>query len=382
MMAAVALAVAVVIAHHFLEAVFAGLRLFRVVSAMNFCQSMAFALVGLTLISTWRADAVSVIVAYAAGCLISASLVLSWTVLRAGRAEASSPDVPHNEFWPPLMRFAVWVWVTNLLCNLFAVVDRYMIVHCGGFSADDALAQVGNYHASAIVPLLLVSVANLLVGAMTPHLSHDWEAGRRREVSSQINLTLVVASLGSLAMGVGVLLISPTLFSVVFEGRYAVGAAVAPWTLASCVWFSLLLIAQTYAWCAEKSRRAAAPLALGLALNVALNLLLLPWLGLLGALVATGVSTLAALLAQLESNRRIGMRVSKGAVLLTLAPFALAGGLPTALAALGIGLVGAFGTEVLITCEERRRLGGAIGDCLAKTPFGRRAGFDASSPAT
>ena len=74
---------AAVILHHFLEAVFAGLRLFRVVSAMQFCQSIVFAATALGLISWWRAAADSIVVGYAAGCAVSSIGVLVWSLLFA-----------------------------------------------------------------------------------------------------------------------------------------------------------------------------------------------------------------------------------------------------------------------------------------------------------
>ncbi len=371
MMAIVAICLAAVILHHFLEAVFAGLRLFRIVSVMHFCQSMAFAIVSLSLIAWWRADAVSIIVAYAVGCVLSASGVLLWAALRTSPVEDAAQELSHRDFWPPLMRFAIWVWVTNLLSNLFAVIDRYMIVHCGSFASDEAIAQVGNYHASAIVPMLLVSIANLLVGAMTPHLSHDWESGRREAVSDQLNLTLKLAPLAMLAAGVAVLAMNPLLFSVVFEGRYSSGQSVAPWTLATCVWFGLLLIAQTYVWCAEKSRRAAAPLAAGLGANIVLNLLLLPTYGLMGAVIATALATLLALSIQLWVNHQVGMRLSPGVVLLALTPFALVGGVAIALTTLLVTCLAVLTTNLVLTEKEKQGLAGVAHRYTARFTTGR-----------
>ncbi|WP_146587721.1 lipopolysaccharide biosynthesis protein [Posidoniimonas polymericola] len=371
MMAAVAACLSTVILMHFLEAVFAGLRLFRIVSTMHFCQSMLFAAVALSLIQFRAADAVSVILAYSAGCLVTSLGVLAWASLRTEPTPDAAPQLSHRQFWPPLMRFAVWVWVTNLLSNLFAVVDRYMIVHCGGFAPDDALAQVGNYHASALVPMLLVSISNLLVGAMTPHLSHDWEAGRREQVSDQLNLTLKLGPLVMMVAGAVVLLFNPLLFELVFEGRYPNGQAVAPWTLATCVWFGMLLVAQTYVWCAEKSRRAAWPLAAGLTVNVVLNLVLLPRLGLLGAVVATAVATLIAFAIQIWVNHRVGMRVSIGLCLCGLSPLALAGGPRVAVSAIAVMTLGVVFTNLVINGQEKHLLASVARGYLARLPLHR-----------
>lgn len=363
----------VVILHHFLEAVFAGLRMFRVVSAMHFVQSTAFAAVSLGLVAFWRPATASVVVGYAVACALSIAGVLVWVALRVERGADHGEAVAHRDFWPPLMRFAVWVWVTNLLTNVFGVVDRYMIIHFGGFSPEEALVQVGNYHTSAIVPVLLVSVANLLVGALTPHLSHDWEAGRRAAVSGRMNLVLKLFALGMLAVGAVLLLACPTLFRLAFDDKYEAGVAVMPWTLANCVWFSLLLVAQQYVWCAEKSHRAAWPLAIGLAANVALNFALLPPLGLKGAVIATAAATLLALLTQLEVNRRVGMHVHRGSVLVAFAPALLGFGPLVA----SMGVVTLLGLAVargwVLNADERAQILAALADRLGRfqTRLGR-----------
>jgi O-antigen/teichoic acid export membrane protein len=359
---------ACVIGHHFLEAVFASLRMFRVVSLMHFVQSVSFATFSLALLFYWRAAVASVVVGYAAACLLSIAGVLAWSIFRVERAPDLGASVKHSEFWPPLMRFAIWVWVTNLLTNVFAIVDRYMIIHCANFTPEEALVQVGNYHTSNIVPMLLVSVANLLVGAMTPHLSHDWEAGRRDAVSGRLNLGIKLTTLVMLVAGIGVLVVCPALFEYALKGKYADGLAVLPWTLASCVWFSLLLVAQTYVWCCEKSHRAAAPLAIGLALNVALNFVLLPPYGLWGALVATALSTLTALVGQLVVNHRCGMRVHRGTLIALVAPFLLTLGPIASACGVGVLLTLAVTRGWIFTAAERAELRAALLGRLAALP--------------
>ena len=91
---------------------------------------------------------------------------------------------------PASAPFAAWVLLGSVLTNLFGVVDRYMIVHFSRMSADEALDAVGNYYAARVVPLLLVSIAAMLGTMITPHLSHDWEAGRRDLVVARLRLFL------------------------------------------------------------------------------------------------------------------------------------------------------------------------------------------------
>ena len=172
-------------------------------------------------------------------------------------------NLPQREFWPHLMRFAFFVWLTNLLTHLFAIIDRYMIVHYRGMSPSETVQQVGHYHISRIVPLLLVSFADVLNGLVMPHLSRNWEAGQRSEVGRQLKLCLKLTGLGMLAAGAAIVVFAPVLFEVVWQGKYTHGLEVFPWTLAGCVWFGIYLVAQNYLWCAEKTRLATLPLAIG-----------------------------------------------------------------------------------------------------------------------
>lgn len=326
MVVLLAASLAAVILHHFLESLFAALRKFSIVSTMQFCQSLAFAAISLGLLWWWRLAAESVVVGYGAACLLSVVITLLWK----GRALVAEvePDggVAHREFWPPLVRFAVWVWITNLLCHLFAVVDRYMLVHWSGLENADALAMVGHYHASRIIPLLFLCVADLLAGVVMPYLSHDWEAGARQRVSDRLNLILKFAAIASFAGGVVILLISPLLFHVAFGTRYDEGLSVMPWTMAACIWYGLLLVAQNYIWCAERAKLSTVPLAIGLVANIAINLVLIPAWGLLGAVVSTAFATGLALAVLYVINGRAGMQIQAGLVWLSLLPVAICGG--------------------------------------------------------
>jgi polysaccharide transporter, PST family len=293
------------------------------------------------------------VIGYGAACLCSSILTLAWK----GRALADevAPDatLTHREFWPPLMRFAFWIWVVNFLSHLFAVVDRYMLVHWSGLENAEALALVGHYHASRIVPLLFLSVADLLTGVVTPYLSHDWEAGSRQRVSDNLNLILKLASLVMFAGGVFVLLVSPLLFRYAFDGRYDEGLSVMPWPMTYCVWYGLLLVAQNYIWCAEKARLATVPVAVGLLANIAINVALIPAWGLLGAVVSTTIATGLSLAVLYYINHRAGMQIQPGLLWVTIAPAAMCGGAWCGLSALVVLTAAMPFSKTLVTQHER-----------------------------
>jgi O-antigen/teichoic acid export membrane protein len=352
----VAVSLAAVILHHFLEAIFAALRKFSIVSMMHFAQSMLFAAFSLGLLWWWQLAAESIVIGYGMACLVSATVTLLWKGRALANEAAPDAGVAHREFWPPLLRFAVWVWITNLLCHLFGIIDRYMLVHWSGLDDAAALALVGQYHASRIVPILFLSVADLLAGIVLPYLSHDWEVGDRHRVSERLNLVLKLTSIVLLLGGVVVLWAAPLLFHVAFEGRYDEGLAVLPWTLTYCVWYSLLLVAQNYIWCAERTKLSTIPLAAGLAINFTANVVLIPAWGLLGAVVSATAATGLATAVLYWINHREGMKLQPGMVLLTAAPVALCGGAwcGTVLIVL-LAIVLPF-SKTLITVRERESL--------------------------
>src|SRR5205085_10788736 len=137
-----------------------------------------------------------------------------------------------------------------------------------------------------IIPLLLLTVATMLGAMITPHLSHDWEAGRREAVSRRLNLTLKLLGLGLFAAAVVILLAAPFLFGVVLHGKYEGGLAVLPWTLAYCIWLGQAVVAQNYLLCAERARLSSLAFLLGLGINIVLNLILVPRHGLIGGVWA------------------------------------------------------------------------------------------------
>lgn len=351
----IAYCLAAIILHHTLTALLTAMRLYRVVSAMTFAQSLLFAIVALALVWHWPTNA-SVLIGYGLACLVSSLGALAWAWPGLQQIEQPQESLPHHHFWSKLLRFAFFVWIANLLSHVFTITDRWMLLHYSGMSPENAWDTIGQYHSSRIVPLLLVSFADLLGGLLLPHLSADWEAGRKAAVSNRLNLTLKLTALGMLCFGVAVLLFEPFLFGVLLEGKYEMGSLVLPWTMVGCIWFSLYTIAQNYLWCAEKTRLAIVPLIWGVAANILLNLLLLPPLGLYGAVLATAAATLVCFIATLLLNNRNGMQVDSGTWLAVALPATLGLGLTIACFTLIAVILAMLLTSWIIGREEREEL--------------------------
>ncbi len=357
-----AVCLAVVIAHNFLTSLFIAVRMYRVVTALQFLQSLGFAIVSVALLVFWREGSTSVVIGYTVATLLAALASIGW-LARLSTVEVDTREpVPQGSFWARLVPFAVWMWVTNLIANVFDLVDRYMIVHFGGMSPAEALRQVGFYHSSRILPLLFVGVATLLASMITPHLTADWELGQRDRVVRRLNMSLKLLAIALLGASVVVLLTAPILFRVGFQNRFQGGLDVLPLTLTYCAWFGIFAVAQNYLWCAERAALSSLPLLVGFLINVALNLAWLPVYGLPGAVAATTVANLIAMLLTFEFSRRYGMQVDLGTWIASLAIGALCFGPWVGLAALIVVSLAAILSDRLLTRPEKQELLATLAD--------------------
>jgi O-antigen/teichoic acid export membrane protein len=191
---------------------------------------------------------------------------------------------------------------------------------------------------------------------ITPHLSHDWEAGRRVRVSQRLNLFLKLFAFGLVACGMALQLAAPLLFTVAFEGKFAAGLSVLPWTIAYCIWSALSIVSHNWVLCAEKARLTSLTLVVGLSVNILLNLLLLPSMGLLGAVLATAAAHAVTLSLSYGLNLINGMQFDRGTLIVSAAPALLVLGPWITLAGLATIVVVAISGRRLLTLDEKRQL--------------------------
>ena len=239
-----------VIAFNYLTELLTALRLARQTAVVQFFNSLMFAGFSVLLLFAWQREAPrwSRPMAWPACCKSSACCGFyaagvqscsppSDRGARAPRARRSA------DFWPRLLPFAAWVWVTNLLYNLFDVVDRYMIVHTSTRRRSAGRRRLLSQLAHRAAACWFRSPA--LLGTMIlPHLSHDWEAGRRTrsfgpdESDAQAIGLAAVRRLDRHSAGRAVS------FDVAFDGKFAGGTNVLPWTLTYCCWFGMVTMAK------------------------------------------------------------------------------------------------------------------------------------------
>ncbi len=344
------------IAFNFFYETSIALRRVKVGSTMDLISSWTFAVLGIGFVWLTEFGAYGVVLSYAAGNLLGS--LFSILALRTtwNQLPQSDEEFTHMGLWRKLAPFALGLWMVNLINNLFDMVDRYMIVHFSGFPASDARGLVGQYFSSMAVPLLMVGVSNSLCHMVMPYLSEDWEAGRKDAVNDRVNFSMKL--IGSmLAIGSTLIVLAgPVLFNLIFDGKYDAGYQVLPFTIAFCYWNGFMGTVYNYMFCVERTRLMCISTLSGLIVNISLNALLLPRLGLAGAGLATASGCLLNVVISLFLARRFGFKMHPGVLWVLCFPFAC--GFGPVVAAIGLATLiwVANSTNWFLTKEERHDL--------------------------
>ncbi len=175
------MALIAVIASNFINELLTAMRKVRVVAIMQFVSSVLFAVLAFVLIQFTTLREEAAVIAFGVAGVVAALIVI--VPLRDIQQEALAVNNPLTQrtLWAKLLPFAAWIWLSNILANLFDAGDRFMIVHFAKTGVASADSLVGQYHASRVVPILLVTITSMVAVVVLPYLTHDWEAGRRRQ---------------------------------------------------------------------------------------------------------------------------------------------------------------------------------------------------------
>lgn len=360
LMALLGCGVPVLVMFNFAISWYSGLRLNRLVFRIQFAQCVLFAALCALALIAWETSGTAVVGAYLLSCLFGVLLAAGYATSESG--DGPRPTESHaDRVWRKILPFAFWVWTSNALVNLFAVCDRFLIVNWIAESEVQVQALVGQYHSSRIIPLLLVTIGAMAGSMATPYLSKDWETENRDEVRRRLNM--LVKSIGALCCvaSAGALFVAPVLFQGLWEGKFAMGQSLLPWTLSYCGVAAMTLVAQKYFWVLERTWWSSLAMSVGILVNLGLGILLVGALGIQGVVTATWVAHLGVFCVVAGLGRAAGMQWSPGVWIIAalLAASAWSGWISL----VGTGLIGvlAVGTELVFDRDEKQQIIDCVG---------------------
>jgi len=334
-----------------------GLRRAKIVSSMHTVNSLALTATGLAALIVWP-DWRAMIIAFAASALIG--LIPSLPVFLDRSYWTTSPNVDFSQtkMWGRIAPYAANIWFFNAITNTFDIVDRMMLLHWGSATQTSEAGQslIGQLHSGKLLPALLASVSLMFSGILLPYLVRDWESNRRQRVVQFLRSFITVGTILFVGASIGAMIIAPTLFQWLFASKYAEGLAVMPLALIAVCWMAVALNLHNYFWCAERGR-VLALIALGsLTVNIIANAMLIPSMGLRGALTSSMLATGFDLFGTILVMRTLGADMRRGSFLILLLPLTLAGGvLPATLVWSGV-VIACSRTDWILSPDEKRLL--------------------------
>ena len=352
------------------QGILQGLRVYRINAWMLLCQSVGFAFIGAMLLACWRPDAVAGASAFLV-TTIAVTAVPCWMIWSKTRTEplcAGSQGAVG--LWRQILTYSLATWGTGSLVTLNRVLDRYMLVHAGTMSVDQCLRQVGAYHIVETVTSPLLALGGLLSTLMLPHAVHLWEALRNDETRHMIQLGTKLTVLGLTFGGACIVVLKRVILVEIFGDVTMESGDLLEIVLVTTIVLGAYHTVRSYMLCSERPVALTAIWLGGLAINVMLNLLLIPILQVKGAALACLISSVVSTAVVMALTHRAGLKLSGSTwavcalpAVLLVSPALMLGGL-----ALATGLV--LCTDWLLSTEEKEALNAWLAQRLARRSVG------------
>ena len=335
---------------------FAGKRLNRFVFRIQFAQTLFFALLCVVMFQLTSITAVAVVSAYLLSCLFGVALSASYVVVSSRSSNASDKVDESSPVWRSIMPFAVWIWISDAILNLFSVCDRLLLVNFYGKAEQEIQYMIGQYHTACLFPLLLMSIGSMAGSTGMPYLSKDWEEDNRAAVADRMNLMLKAIGLLCMCASIGILVFAPILFGELWKDKFYLGESLLPMALCFCSLAAMTVVAEKYFWCIEKTWISSCFLLLGLIVNFSVGWLLVGRFGIEGVVTSTLLAHAIVLLGVLAVCRRYELRLDRGVFLISGSLLALCIGKGVALVVFSVVLAMAIGTPMIFSNELRYRV--------------------------
>lgn len=344
----------------------AGMRAYRLVSALEVFLGVLFAVLAAGAVLVWptalallAAHLVALLVTLACGALALGALVARSA--GAGAAAAvSPPSSPGHEarMLGRLVRFGLGAMAATLCLLAARSAGLYLV------NAYLGKAPAGTYALFAQLAQPMFMIANAAWAVAGTHAARRWEAGSRDAALGDLQTSYKAVAMGAMTLAVALLALSPLWVGLLPEA-FRGGAAMLCGLLLFFQSMTQVSIMHIVARLHERPVAVAASAFVGGALSVVLALRWLPQWGAAGVAWAAGVGMYvggAATAAAYLLATRTKLEVGTYAILAAPGLFLLASVLPawTVAAAWAGALAVAIATDWVFSTEEKRRIADAL----------------------
>ncbi len=150
--------------------------------------------------------------AYASGFLVSAAI---WLFTKA-RTHEGTHAIARAMTTRALIIYAGSLWLTSLIGNLVWSRGEFMILRFQVGAADIAL-----YAAALTLAGAITQAANLLTGAITPHMARHWTSDSQTEMRAVLNGVTQATMICTATLAIGLIALGDSLIGPLFGHVYA-----------------------------------------------------------------------------------------------------------------------------------------------------------------
>ncbi len=342
-----------------LDATFTGLRNFKLQSLLKLGQFTIFTVLGVALVLVFRTTE-SLLVASLIATLLVCTFFSVLLKRYLDRETGQQRLIVEPGFKKKIFAFSAAYFIAPMIFIMFSYMSQWIMVRLMD------VEHVGIYSVAVKFSDILYAFGVIAGNVLSPNLSRMWEAGERHKVKSYLNLAVKINTLLLLSCAVLVHLLKDQLVPWLYGSNYL---GCLPIVGMIMIFGIVQSINSTMSDCArliEKTYIMPLSGTLGLLCNLALNFLLIPKYGIVGAAAATTLSTVLISVILFIWFYREGFKLTPGTLLVCALPFMLLFNkvLVFGLALLTLGIV--LKTDWVLDDTERGMLRSKFRQVLAK----------------
>jgi O-antigen/teichoic acid export membrane protein len=336
-----------------------GLRVFKLSYLMVFIQVLIFAILGISLAAVYKtpeAILLSMLLSNILTVAVFGFIVWKYVV----GTEAQAREIQEGGFYKKIFRYSIWFVISPVIFGLFKFTDKWMINQFLGAE------RVGLYAVASNMTSLAFIFGVIAGKVLMPNLSNLWEQEEKSKAVSIIDLTVRSNTLLLIAASLVLYLLKDQIIYLLFGSDYAGAASVVGILLVFWMLNCVYLIIAGYAGLIEKTYIPLIGSVIGMICNVILNYILIPHFLIRGAAIATTSSFTVTIVVLLIWFRLQGLKLQVNSIIVCLLPCIFFLNETAVVIICAVLAAAVFGTDLLVTKEERRRLFLQVGNGIRK----------------